>query len=70
MNKELLGVGRGYLIVIIALGMMFALVLTDKLDAKVFMESVAWMLPLVVGAKEGGKAAMKIFTKKPKGEIE
>ncbi len=63
MNKELLGIGRGYLFGILALALSAAMVFTGDIIADRWMNFAQWLVPIVIGAKAVEKFATKKSSK-------
>ena len=59
MEKELFGLGRGYLLLVLTLGLSGAMVFTGNISGQEFISSAQWLVPLVIASKEAGK----VFTK-------
>ena len=67
-KKELLGIGRAYILGILVMTMMFVVVLTGNLETTIFIEKAIWVVGILVGSKEVGKFAGGLLNKKPKGD--
>lgn len=64
MEKELLGIGRGYLLLLLTMGASISMVFTGHIEAKEWIGFAQWLVPLVIAAKEAGKLLTKTGEKK------